>query len=96
MYTSVIVCVAQVVYREREGERVRVRETSMTVLLGTHRYCIEHGGRALLADDMGLGKTLQAICVACYYHQEWPLMVICPSSVKMAWAEVSMRYALSY
>ena len=39
---------------------------------------------------MGLGKTLQAICVACYYRQEWPLLVICPSSVRIAWAEVSI------
>ena len=54
------------------------------------RFCIQRGGRALIADDMGLGKTLQAICVACYYRQEWPLLVICPSSVRIAWAEVSI------
>ena len=53
------------------------------------RYCIDRDGRALIADDMGLGKTLQAICVACYYRKEWPLLVICPSSVRTAWAEVS-------
>lgn len=51
-------------------------------------YCIRCGGRALLADDMGLGKTLQALAVMCHYHSNWPLLVICPSSVKLTWAEV--------
>lgn len=43
----------------------------------------------MIADDMGLGKTIQAISVACYYRSEWPLLVVCPASVKMYWAEVS-------
>ena len=60
-----------------------------TLLFTDCRYCIDRDGRALIADDMGLGKTLQAICVACYYRKEWPLLVICPSSVRTAWAEVS-------
>lgn len=42
-----------------------------------------------MADDMGLGKTLQAITVVCYYRSEWPLLVVCPSSLRLAWAEVS-------
>ena len=53
-----------------------------------YRYCIEREGRALIADDMGLGKTLQAICVACYYRRDWPVLVVCPASVKTMWAEV--------
>ena len=52
------------------------------------RYCIKRGGRVLIADDMGLGKTLQAIAVMCYYRSEWPLLVVCPSSVRFTWAEV--------
>ena len=35
----------------------------------------------LIADDMGLGKTLQAIAEMNYYHEDWPLLVICPSSI---------------
>ncbi len=42
----------------------------------------------LIADDMGLGKTLQAMCAACYYRQEWPLLVVTPSSVRYAWRDV--------
>ncbi len=37
---------------------------------------------------MGLGKTLQAIAVTTYYKDEWPVLVIVPSSVKLQWAEV--------
>lgn len=49
------------------------------------RFGVSHGGRFLLADDMGLGKTVQAVCLCAYYKAEWPVLVICPSSVKMSW-----------
>jgi SNF2 family DNA or RNA helicase len=40
----------------------------------------------LIADEMGLGKTIQAIAIACNYREEWPALVVCPSSMKYAWA----------
>ena len=60
------------------------------VSMSVCRFCIRHGGRVLLADDMGLGKTLQAIAVMSYYRSEWPLLIICPSSVRFIWAEVGV------
>ena len=54
-------------------------------------FCIRCGGRALLADDMGLGKTLQALAVMSHYRGNWPLLIICPSSVRMTWAEVHVH-----
>ena len=36
---------------------------------------------------MGLGKTLQALCGACHYRNEWPLLIVAPSLMKYAWAE---------
>ncbi|XP_005102138.1 SWI/SNF-related matrix-associated actin-dependent regulator of chromatin subfamily A-like protein 1 [Aplysia californica] len=48
---------------------------------------IQRDGRILIADDMGLGKTLQAICIARYYRQEWPLLIVSPSSVRFDWAQ---------
>uniref|UniRef100_A0A7N6F750 SWI/SNF-related matrix-associated actin-dependent regulator of chromatin subfamily A-like protein 1 n=1 Tax=Anabas testudineus TaxID=64144 RepID=A0A7N6F750_ANATE len=48
--------------------------------------------RLLLADDMGLGKTVQAICIAAYYRNEWPLLVVAPSSVRFTWAEAFRRW----
>ncbi|BDA49699.1 probable SWI/SNF-related matrix-associated actin-dependent regulator [Coccomyxa sp. Obi] len=50
-------------------------------------FAVRHGGRALIADDMGLGKTVQAICVAACFHDDWPLLVVCPSSMILTWLE---------
>jgi len=49
---------------------------------------LERKGRILIADDMGLGKTVQAITIASFYCHEWPLLVICPSSLKLTLQEV--------
>ena len=57
-------------------------------MLITFSFAIQQAGRVLIADDMGLGKTLQAMCAACYYRQEWPLLVVTPSSVRYAWRDV--------
>ncbi|NXQ35866.1 SMAL1 protein, partial [Alaudala cheleensis] len=55
-------------------------------------FAISRNGRLLLADDMGLGKTIQAICIAAYYQQEWPLLVVTPSSVRFTWEEAFHRW----
>ena len=49
--------------------------------------CNEEGnnGRALIADDMGLGKTRQAIGCAAVYEDEWPCLIVCPSSARFHW-----------
>ena len=36
---------------------------------------------------MGTGKTLQSLAVAMYYHTDWPLLIVVPSSVKYNWAD---------
>ena len=43
--------------------------------------------RLLIADEMGVGKTVQAIGLSSYYINEWPVLVICPSSLKFAWRD---------
>ncbi|VDM57891.1 unnamed protein product [Angiostrongylus costaricensis] len=55
------------------------------ILFLFYSFGIERGGRILLADEMGLGKSVQALTLARYYKAEWPLLIICPSSVKTAW-----------
>ncbi|KAM9346996.1 SWI/SNF-related matrix-associated actin-dependent regulator of chromatin subfamily A-like protein 1 [Symphorus nematophorus] len=55
-------------------------------------FAVSRHGRLLLADDMGLGKTVQAICIAAYYRNEWPLLVVAPSSVRFTWAEAFRRW----
>ena len=48
------------------------------------RFGVRLEGRVLIADDMGLGKTIQALGLASYYRQDWPLLVVAPSSVRWA------------
>lgn len=51
------------------------------------------GGRCLIADEMGLGKTLQALMIAYQYKDsDWPLLVICPSSIRFVWREQISRW----
>ena len=53
---------------------------------------IELGGRLLIADEMGLGKTVQALGLAFYYRSEWPLLIVCPASVKGAWEKACEKF----
>ena len=49
------------------------------------KFGIEHHCRFLLADEMGVGKTLQAISLAYIYRDSWPVLVVCPGSMKYNW-----------
>ncbi|CAN8003353.1 unnamed protein product [Ixodes pacificus] len=53
---------------------------------------IRRNGRLLIADDMGLGKTIQSIAVACYFREEWPVLVVAPSSVRFTWKEAFLHW----
>ena len=41
---------------------------------------------------MGTGKTIQAIAIAYCYREEWPLLIICPSSLKYMWREELIKW----
>jgi len=60
-------------------------------LLPYQREGVEFGlgknGRCLIGDEMGLGKTLQALSLAAQYAEEWPVLVLCPSSLRWVWKE---------
>jgi len=56
------------------------------------QYGVSRNGRVLIADDMGLGKTLQALGLASYYRQDWPVLIICPSTVRFSWEEAITRW----
>ena len=49
------------------------------------KFGINHHCRFLLADEMGVGKTLQAISLAYIYRDCWPVLVVCPGSMKYNW-----------
>ncbi|XP_007494156.1 DNA annealing helicase and endonuclease ZRANB3 isoform X2 [Monodelphis domestica] len=36
---------------------------------------------------MGLGKTIQAVAIAYFYKNEWPLLIVVPSSLRYPWTE---------
>lgn len=55
-------------------------------------FILQHGGRGMIADEMGLGKTVQAIAVAHFYRDEWPLLVVCPMSLMENWAKEICRF----
>ncbi|KAL6076217.1 SWI/SNF-related matrix-associated actin-dependent regulator of chromatin subfamily A-like protein 1 [Balamuthia mandrillaris] len=54
-------------------------------------FAIQRRGRALIADEMGLGKTMQGIAIAAYYRNEWPALIIAPTSVRQNWADTFER-----
>eukprot|EP00929_Paragymnodinium_shiwhaense_P037317 TRINITY_DN19900_c0_g1_i1.p1 TRINITY_DN19900_c0_g1~~TRINITY_DN19900_c0_g1_i1.p1 ORF type:complete len:813 (-),score=160.77 TRINITY_DN19900_c0_g1_i1:92-2530(-) len=51
------------------------------------QFGLENGGRVLLGDEMGLGKTVQALILALHYYSDWPLLVVCPSSLCQQWRD---------
>eukprot|EP01025_Chloroclados_australasicus_P045835 TRINITY_DN5044_c0_g2_i3.p1 TRINITY_DN5044_c0_g2~~TRINITY_DN5044_c0_g2_i3.p1 ORF type:complete len:882 (-),score=96.13 TRINITY_DN5044_c0_g2_i3:228-2489(-) len=48
-------------------------------------YAFSRKGRILLADEMGLGKTVQALTIMGCYEDDWPLLILCPSSMRLVW-----------
>ncbi|XP_034864037.1 DNA annealing helicase and endonuclease ZRANB3 isoform X1 [Mirounga angustirostris] len=50
-------------------------------------FALRRDGRCMVADEMGLGKTIQAIAIAYFYKEEWPLLIVVPSSLRYPWME---------
>ena len=56
------------------------------------KFGLERKGRILLADEMGVGKTVQAIGISLLYKEEWPVLIICPSSLKFVWRDEILKW----
>jgi len=56
------------------------------------RFIVGKGGRAICADEMGCGKTFTAMATAAHYAEEWPLLVLCPSSLRLNWREELLKW----
>lgn len=39
----------------------------------------------------GLGKTVQALAIAACYPEDWPLLVVCPSSMRLGEGPLRLR-----
>lgn len=63
----------------------------LTNLYGFQKTGIEFGikkkGRMLLADEMGVGKTIQAIGICAVFKENWPVLILCPSSLRYNWRD---------
>ncbi|ODN00238.1 SWI/SNF-related matrix-associated actin-dependent regulator of chromatin subfamily A-like protein 1 [Orchesella cincta] len=55
-------------------------------------FGVSRKGRCLIGDDMGLGKSIQALGIANYYRTDWPLLIVCPSSVRYAWRDYIWKW----
>lgn len=84
---------------EEEIDLSRLEPTLLSSLMEFQkegvRFGIKHDGRVLIADDMGLGKTIQAIAIASYYKDEWPVLVVTPASVRYSWLESFLKWTPS-
>ena len=49
-------------------------------------FGVRREGKLLIGDEMGLGKTIQAIAVSFYFNKDWPLLIICPASLRVNWS----------
>jgi len=56
------------------------------------KFALKHGGRVLIGDEMGLGKTVQAIALLAAYKDEWPALIVTPSSLREQWADALHRW----
>ncbi|AFZ81725.1 helicase family member protein [Theileria equi strain WA] len=55
-------------------------------------FGIRKNGRVLIGDEMGLGKTLQALAISAFYSIDWPMMIVCPSSLRFQWRDQCIRW----
>ena len=68
-----------------------MRQGLMEYQLQGIEFVIGKRGRALIADEMGLGKSVQALGVAACM-QGWPLLIVCPATMRLVWAEECERW----
>ncbi|ORM40042.1 DNA annealing helicase and endonuclease ZRANB3 [Babesia sp. Xinjiang] len=55
-------------------------------------FGIRKNGRVLIGDEMGLGKTLQALAISAFYWIDWPLLIVCPSSLRFQWRDECIKW----
>ncbi|KAH7280039.1 hypothetical protein KP509_37G049700 [Ceratopteris richardii] len=70
----------------------KLKETLLPFQLEGIKYGLRRGGRVLIADEMGVGKTIQAISLAACYAKEGSILIVCPASLRLMWAEELERW----
>jgi len=41
---------------------------------------------------MGVGKTIQGLATALVYWKEWPLLILCPSALRLNWKDEIFKW----
>jgi SNF2 family DNA or RNA helicase len=41
---------------------------------------------------MGVGKTIQALSIAYIYKNDWPLLIVAPSSIRYTWKDEIVKW----
>ncbi|PHJ20662.1 hypothetical protein CSUI_005495 [Cystoisospora suis] len=86
--------------QSEEREDIKARNPDAAELLENlkpfqvegYLFGLKREGRLLIGDEMGLGKTLQALAIAAFYNREWPLLIVCPSSIRFQWRDQALRW----
>lgn len=52
------------------------------MLVFFYSFAIAQGGRIMICDEMGLGKTYQALAIADFYRDDWPLLIATTASTR--------------
>lgn len=60
------------------------------------KFGIKKFGRLLIGDEMGVGKTIQALGLCEVYREDWPFLVIAPSSLRFNWQKESLKWLRLY
>ena len=58
-------------------------------------FAISRGGKCMIADEMGVGKSRQGLALIASYRQEWPCLIICPSSLCGQWFSLVKEWVLA-
>ena len=60
------------------------------------KFAIDNRCRVILADEMLTGKRIQTLALSQLYKKNWPVLIICSSSIKYQWRrEISLWVPIS-
>ncbi|XP_004423928.1 PREDICTED: DNA annealing helicase and endonuclease ZRANB3 isoform X1 [Ceratotherium simum simum] len=85
--TPQISCLTSESYKELDFLPDKLRAKLLPFQKDGVTFALSRDGRCMVADEMGLGKTIQAIAIAYFYKEEWPLLIVVPSSLRYPWTE---------
>jgi SWI/SNF-related matrix-associated actin-dependent regulator 1 of chromatin subfamily A len=71
-----------------ETIRVKLGDDLWNTLHPYQRVCVQKAvssKKCYIADEMGTGKTFQSLATCKYFQETWPVLILCPSSLRYTW-----------